>query len=313
MLASLPCDTLASTPPPAAAVQALSALSLLPIAPAQPMLLPLRDSAGRLPDLVDHATLWICLRGAFAIDTRDGPFLLTGRNYLTLPGDYRPTVMPGYDGFGLLVALPPSAFGRPIFALQPRRGLQRSPYALRSAATWPIIAATFDCLRNAKEWDPQWRAFQAMQLMHAALAEQPEIARWLQRAPGRTEKHRRIALQRLLHARNRILNSPFDEHDIDSLARAARYSKSHFIKAFRDVFGETPGALHVSARIEMAKTMIARRGMSIGEIAADLGYGSRCAFSRSFKIHTGINATVFRREGERRSRPRDVLAELAEA
>lgn len=318
MLASLPCDTLAITPPATAlaATPLPPAAQLLPSSPAQPLLLPLRDSVGRLPDLSDHATLWICLRGAFAIDTRDGPFLLTGRNYLTLPADYRPTLMPGYDGFGLLVALPPSAFGRPMFAMQPRRGLQRSPYALRSPATWPLIAAAFDCLRHGKDWDPQWRAFQAMQLMHAALTEQTDIARWLARAPGRTEKHRRIALQRLLHARNRILNSPFDEHHIDSLARAARYSKSHFIKAFRDVFGETPGALHVSARIEMAKTMIARSGMSIGEIAADLGYGSRCAFSRSFKIHTGINATVFRRQGERRGRmrePKAVLDELAEA
>lgn len=275
-----------------------------PSAPPQTLLLPLRDSASRLPDLSEHATLWICLRGAFAIDTCDGPFLLTGRHYLTLPAEHRPTMMPGYGGVALLVAVPHAAFGRPVFALQPRRGLQRLPCALRSRAPSGLIAATFDCLRHAAGWDPQWRAFQAMQLMHAAMAGQPEIARWLERAPGRTEKHRRIALQRLLHARNRILNAPFDEHDLETLSRAARYSKSHFIKAFRDVFGETPGALHVAARIEMAKTLISRSAMSIGEIAADLGYGSRCAFSRSFKIHTGINATVYRSQGERRVRVR---------
>ncbi|MBB5208253.1 helix-turn-helix transcriptional regulator [Chiayiivirga flava] len=265
------------------------------------MLLSLHDNLGRLPELPDHATLWICLRGAFAIDSRDGPFLLTGRHYLTLPCDYRASVLPGYDGVGLLVAVPQAAFGRAVFALQPRRGLQRMPYALCSRAPASLIASTFACLRHAATWEPQWRAFQALQLMHAALAAQSEIAGWLARAPGRTEKHRHMALQRLLHARNRILNAPFDEHDMDSLAQAARYSKSHFIKAFRDVFGETPGALHVAARIEMAKLLIARSGLSIGEIAADLGYGSRCAFSRSFKLHTGINATVFRREGERRS------------
>lgn len=321
MLASHASDTIAATPlppstPPSAPAAATAAL---PVPVATPLLLPLRDSATRLPDLSDNATLWICLRGAFAIDTRDGPFLLVGRNYLTLPGDYRPTLLPGYDGLGLLVTLPAAAFGRPLFALQPRRGLQRVPYALLSRAGASLIAATFDALRHAPEWEPQWRAFQAMQLMHAALTAQTEVTVWLDRAPGRTEKHRRIALQRLLHARNRILNSPFDEHDIDSLARAARYSKSHFIKAFRDVFGETPGALHVAARIEMAKTMISHSGMSIGEIAADLGYGSRCAFSRSFKIHTGINATVFRRQGERRGRSRagvserGAVAELAEA
>lgn len=274
------------------------------------MVLSLHDHAGRLPDLSDHATLWICLRGAFAIDSRDGPFLLTGRHYLTLPCDYRASVLPGYDGVGLLVAVPQAAFGRAVFALQPRRGLQRMPYALRSRAPASLIATTFACLRHADSWEPQWRSFQALQLMHAALAAQAEIGAWLARAPGRTEKHRHIALQRLLHARNRILNAPFDEHDMDSLAQAARYSKSHFIKAFRDVFDETPGALHVAARIEMAKLLISRSGLSIGEIAADLGYGSRCAFSRSFKLHTGINATVFRKQGERR---KSVRMEMADA
>ena len=100
---------------------------------------------------------------------------------------------------------------------------------------------------------------------------------------------------------------------MESLAAAARYSKSHFVKTFREVFAETPGSLHAAARLEMAKQLVSQTNLTIGKIAADLGYGSRCAFSRSFKIHTGINATVFRREGERRSRPRDVLAELAEA
>lgn len=288
----------------ASAAAALPATASMTTPPTAPMLLKLKDSAGRLPDLTEYTTLWVCLRGSFNIDTRDGPFLLTSRTYLTLPCDYRANVLPGHDGVGLLVAVPPSAFGRVLFALQPRRGLQRMPYAVRSRAPASLVAKTLECLRKADGWESQWRTFQAIQLMHAALAAQADVARWLARAPGRTEKHRRIALQRLLHARNRILNAPFDEHDMDSLARAARYSKSHFIKTFRDVFDETPGALHMSARIEMAKSLIARSGMSIGEIAADLGYGSRCSFSRSFKTHTGLNATHFRKQGERRaSRP----------
>lgn len=263
------------------------------------LLVPLLGPATELPDIAGCPSLWICLRGVFAIDGPDGPFLLAGRQFLTLPGDYSAAMLPGYTGLGLLLVLPPDVFLRATLALQPRLGLQRAPFALRSRANRRMVDASFNALRNGAAWSPGWHAFQCSQLMHDALAAQPEIGHWLQRAPGRTESQRRLALQKLMHARNRILNCPFEEHDLDQLANAAEYSKSHFIKAFRDVFDDTPGALHVQARIAMAKQLIAQGALSLGEIASGVGYGSRCAFSRSFKTHVGMNASVFRKARER--------------
>lgn len=265
-----------------------------------PLLQSLHDAAMPVPDLDEWATVWICLRGTIAVETADGPFVLHRREMLTLPAGTTPNLMPAYSGLGLLVAIPAQAFGRVLRAPAGRGGLQHPPFAMRFRAPTRMLANAIECLRHQQDWDDRWRTFQAIQLMHAAIAAQPNIKEWLARAPGRTDAHRRIVLHRLLHARNRVLNCPFEEHDIVSLAIASRYSKSHFIKAFRDTFGETPGALHAATRIAMAKQLMTTNdGLSLGEIASGVGYGSRCAFSRSFKTHVGVNASVFRKQSPR--------------
>lgn len=247
-----------------------------------------------VPDISKKATIWVCLRGSLAVDTRDGPFILTRRQYLTLPHDYRATLLPGHSSLGLLAAFSPAlptSLSLPVSSQAMHRGV----FALASNASSALLRTAIDLLRNPERRDTDWSDFQMRQLLQHAQAGQPEILQWLESTPGRTQKHRRTALQRLLYARNMILNRPFEENTLDVLASAARYSKSHFVKTFRDVFGETPGALHATARIHMAKLLMGQSGLSIGEIAADVGYGSRCAFSRMFKSRMGMNASSFRK------------------
>ena len=130
----------------------------------------------------------------------------------------------------------------------------------------------------------------------AARDAQAPTADWVARASGRTEGHRRQTVQRLLSARNRILNSPFDRNDLDSLAAAARYSKSHFLRSFRDVLGCTPHDLVIQARMDLAKQLIATSDLAISEVAASVGYESRFAFARSFKKRVGQTASGFRQD-----------------
>lgn len=242
----------------------------------------------------EGVSLWVCLRGTIEVDSLEGPFPLTRGQYLTLPPDARASFAPGAPGLGLLLVIPPAlltARGRG------HAGPQRSPpiFAFRSRAPRELLQQSIATLRHGAHWDDNARMFRALQLMRLALSAQEEIRTWLARVPGRSETHRRNTLQRLLRARNAILNMPFESHDLDSLAYAANYSKSHFLRTFRDVFGETPGALLTVSRIAMAKSLMYDSALGIGEIAADVGYGSRCAFSRMFKSHVGVSASSFRR------------------
>lgn len=243
----------------------------------------------------DHCvSLWICLRGSIEIDSIDGPFALTRRQCLTLPAHAQATVVPGSPGFGLTLAMPPA-----LLALRGRLGTARTRepaiFAFRGPASRELLVQGIAALRHGAGWDENTRMFRAVQMMRLALDRQDEIRTWLQRVPGRSEAHRSNTLQRLLRARNAILNMPFENHDLDSLALAANYSKSHFLRTFRDVFGDTPGALLTVSRIAMAKSLMYDSALGIGEIAADVGYGSRCAFSRMFKSQVGVSASTFRR------------------
>ena len=249
------------------------------------------------PDTLRNTTLWISLRGTFAVETQFGPFVLDRRQYLTLPHDYRPNLLSGEDFLGILVTLPHP---------QPAKRSRGTPapvshhevFAVRGTANAALLNSAIRLLRRKDKAGLEQTTFQAHRLLSEAQACQPDVRTWLDRAPGRTRAHRRTALQRLLYARNMILNRPFDENMLSDLADAARYSKSHFVTTFRDVFGETPGALHVQARIAMAQILMSQSGLagcglSVGEIAADVGYGSRSAFSRMFKNRVGVNASTY--------------------
>lgn len=250
-----------------------------------------RGLAAAVPD--GHITVCICLRGTLDIDTEEGPFTLTRRQLLTLPADARPALPPGTTGLGLLVSLPAmllAGHGR-------SRARRRAPavFACRSDAPAHLLDQATSMLRHAADWDDDMRLLRALHCVRQALAAQDDVHTWLQRVPGRSDTHRRNTLQRLLRARNAILNTPFEDHDLESLSHAANYSKSHFLRTFRDVFGETPGELLTGARIAMAKTLMSDGAMGISEIAADVGYASRCAFSRMFKNRVGESASNFRR------------------
>lgn len=265
-----------------------------PVVPASagPRLQILNWRAPLLPTPADHVSLSICLRGGLEIHTQEGPFQLARRQLLTLPPQAGVTSAVG-AGLGLLVSVPPMLLTTQVRS----RGRQRVPpvFACRSPAPLDVLLQATAILRHADGWSDDARMLRALQLMRLVLAGQSEVQAWLQRVPGRSETHRRNTLHRLLRARNAILNTPFEDHDLDSLALAANYSKSHFLRTFRDVFGQTPGALLTVSRIAMAKTLMSDGAMGIGEIAADVGYASRCAFSRMFKSRVGESASNFRR------------------
>lgn len=242
----------------------------------------------------DHAQLWICLRGPLTVDTLDGTFTLARREFLTLPADQRGQLAPGNLGAGVMLAVPRSSLQPPRKSSLRLQRATRPVFAIRARADMALLRLALQVWRDGGLAAQELPLLRGVELMHLALSQQQLVADWLQRIPGRSESHRHHALHRLLRARNRIVNMPFERHDLDTLAVAANYSKSHFIRMFREVFGLTPGTLLATARVEMAKSLIAHSDLAIAEIAADVGYDNRFAFSRLFKKRVGVSASNFR-------------------
>ncbi len=129
---------------------------------------------------------------------------------------------------------------------------------------------------------------------------QAEFAPLIARCPGRTLGQRRSVFLRLQRVRNYMASSCHLDLDIAGFARMASYSPCHFIRAFSNVFGETPHAVLVEQRLGRAHRLINESALAITEVARASGFENRCAFSRSFKRRFGITATDLR-EGARLS------------
>jgi AraC-like DNA-binding protein len=78
-----------------------------------------------------------------------------------------------------------------------------------------------------------------------------------------------------------------------SLAREASMSRSSFAERFARVIGMTPLNYVLQWRIAVAKNMLAREQLSVGETALAVGYESASGFSTAFSRETGQSPRAF--------------------
>ena len=83
--------------------------------------------------------------------------------------------------------------------------------------------------------------------------------------------------------------------------RAARLSKYHLVRAFHAVHGETPMALLARTRVRAARRLLADPALSLEDVAALSGFGSRQTLFRQLRRHCGDGGRGLR-EGAARSR-----------
>jgi AraC family transcriptional regulator len=72
-------------------------------------------------------------------------------------------------------------------------------------------------------------------------------------------------------------------------------STYHFVRAFKRSFGLPPRRYLSSLRIERAKSLLADPAMSVTQIGFNLGFSETSSFTTTFRKHTGLTPTAFRR------------------
>ncbi|MEU6556897.1 helix-turn-helix transcriptional regulator [Streptomyces sp. NPDC046915] len=82
--------------------------------------------------------------------------------------------------------------------------------------------------------------------------------------------------------------------DLDAVAAHAGYSRYHFIRAFKETYGETPGQYLTHRRIERAEEMLRTANLSVTEICHLVGFSSLGTFSARFKAWTGLTPSEYR-------------------
>ncbi len=92
--------------------------------------------------------------------------------------------------------------------------------------------------------------------------------------------------------------------DVPAVAAHAGYSTYHFIRAFRETYGRTPGQYLTLRRVERAQEMLRTANLSVTEICALVGFSSLGTFSSTFKRLTGATPTEYRDRHHRRAEAR---------
>ena len=105
---------------------------------------------------------------------------------------------------------------------------------------------------------------------------------------------RHDANRRLLRARDEMDRSYADALDIEALARSVHLSRAHFIRSFRDTFGETPHRYLQRRRIERAMAFLRETDRPVSEISLDVGFLSLGTFSRTFREIVGVSPSAYR-------------------
>jgi AraC-like DNA-binding protein len=107
----------------------------------------------------------------------------------------------------------------------------------------------------------------------------------------------------LRQARDRIDRDYAEQIDIPQLAAGAGYSREHFIRAFRAVYGETPGRYRTRRRVERACELLRSANLTVTEICLLVGFTSLGTFSTRFAELTGVSPSEYRRQAAERGGP----------
>jgi len=99
---------------------------------------------------------------------------------------------------------------------------------------------------------------------------------------------------RLLMTRHYIDGNYSRDLTIDQLAAMARLSPFHFIRVFREAFGQTPHQYVRDRRLTRAKELLITTPQPITEICDQIGFQSLGSFSSLFRRLTGETPAEFR-------------------
>jgi AraC-like DNA-binding protein len=102
-------------------------------------------------------------------------------------------------------------------------------------------------------------------------------------------------LKRLHRARDLVHDGYAEPLTLDDLAREAKMSSFHFLRAFRQVFGTTPRRYVADVRLERARDLIVR-GASVTEACCAVGFSSLGSFSTAFTLRFGSSPRAFQQQ-----------------
>jgi len=115
-----------------------------------------------------------------------------------------------------------------------------------------------------------------------------------------TENYPKIYLyQRIVQAKLFIDTHFGSEIDLDNIANHAAFSKFHFIRLFKKIYGNTPHQYLTKVRIENAKELLQKEN-SVTDTCFTVGFNSVSSFSGLFRHYTKFSPSAYQQEYKKR-------------
>jgi AraC-like DNA-binding protein len=107
------------------------------------------------------------------------------------------------------------------------------------------------------------------------------------------EQYQKMYLyMRIVQAKLFIDDHYFENIDLSNIADEACFSKFHFIRLFKTIYGKTPHHYLTQVRIEKAKLLLSK-GLPISDTSISVGFDSSTSFAALFKKYSGVSPSVF--------------------
>ena len=115
-----------------------------------------------------------------------------------------------------------------------------------------------------------------------------------------TEQYPKVYLyQRIVQAKLFIDSNYADKIDLDNIADEAYFSKFHFIRLFKTIYGKTPHQYLTKVRIENAKELLQKEN-SVTDTCFSVGFDSISSFSGLFRHYTKFSPSAYQQEYKKR-------------
>jgi AraC-like DNA-binding protein len=104
----------------------------------------------------------------------------------------------------------------------------------------------------------------------------------------------RIEILERLNLAREFMHSNIDRPiSLSQIARNASLSTYHFLRLFKEVFGETPRQYLIRNRLEKARKLLVNTELSVTDISLEIGFESISHFNRLFNRRFGSSPGKF--------------------
>jgi len=108
-----------------------------------------------------------------------------------------------------------------------------------------------------------------------------------------TEQYPKVYLYRRIVQAKLFIDRNYDKSiDVDNISDEAYFSKFHFIRLFKKIYGKTPHQYLTVVRIDKALELLTNN-IPVSEVCYAVGFESLSSFSGLFKRSIGITPSAY--------------------